>query len=196
MCPTCIAWTGKRLNQKTKKQTLRKKCSRGTITQGKRYVIAHWNTYTSICFLITALILARVIQESVALILYLVLQETRVLHDTIGFCPHQTLTATVFLDFVQVKRVSLVERRGVVSLSLASTRSDNSEKFTGPLPRVLKFLLLSCSFHKSRIMPASFDNGPVHLDCYSPGPCILFPFTSSFIRHSPPSMLLQEKELD
>ena len=48
----------------------------------------------------------------------------------------------------------------------------------------------------SPLMLANFSYGAVHLDRSSPGPCILFPFTSSFIRHSPPSVLLQEEGLD
>lgn len=144
MCPRCITWLGKRVNQKTKKQPLRKKCSQGTITQGKRYIIAHWITYTSICFLITALIFAGAIQESGALILYLVPQERRALQNTIGPCP--TSIWQQHNSWILCRsRECLQQREEDLFPSLRSSISDNPKKFTGPSAHALKFLLLNSS---------------------------------------------------
>jgi len=111
-CPSCIARTGKKLHQKTKQETLRKKWSQGTTRPGQRHIIAPWITCTSTCLLTTALISARVVQQSVAFIPHLALCKRgaawRYRHPTAAASPRA----------VRVKRECLWQRAADLCPSL------------------------------------------------------------------------------
>lgn len=178
MCSSCTAWTGKRANQKRKKQALRRKCSQETITEGKIYPncsLNYWYKHLLSYYSINLWTCA----AQVVIINPLLCSKklkccfTLLASATASIWPQRH--SSIFLQF---KRMPLAERKGFGSLSLPRVVSMTSTTIP---PCITKFLVLSSSFpsaqdHTTLLwlgpspppspQPRPLHAAPIHLKLY------------------------------
>lgn len=185
MCPNCIAWTGKRLNQKTKKANIKKEMLTGD--NNTRQKIHYWSLNY--------------------------LHEHLLSYYTVNLCTHDTGVSSINPSPCSARQESAAWHYWLLSPPASESSSipgfhAGQECISGREKRICS--PLSCKHHvrpfkethwasspcpetsplpshKPRIILSNFG--------YGPGLCILFSLILSFIRHFLPFMLLQEKGL-